>query len=194
MKRYGYARVSTEGQTNDPQLLSLRREGLSDDMITQDIISGGVPAMSRPGMSSLLKMLEAGDSLIAAKLDRLGRDTVDVIGLIRILNERCINLRILNIGVETNTPNGRLFLTILAAFAEFEREIIKERTLAGLEAARAAGKRLGRRPKLTIRQRSHALTMSASGHTNGQIADILGVSISTIQRITAQNTLQKAAF
>ncbi|MFT8933261.1 recombinase family protein, partial [Acetobacter syzygii] len=110
MKRYGYARVSTEGQTNDPQLLSLRREGLSDDMITQDIISGSVPAMSRPGMSSLLKMLEAGDSLIAAKLDRLGRGTVDVIGLIRILNERCINLRILNIGVETNTPNGRLFL------------------------------------------------------------------------------------
>ena len=194
MKRYGYARVSTEGQTNDPQLLSLRREGLSDDMITQDIISGSVPAMSRPGMSSLLKMLEAGDSLIAAKLDRLGRGTVDVIGLIRILNERCINLRILNIGVETNTPNGRLFLTILAAFSEFEREIIKERTLAGLEAARAAGKRLGRRPKLTIRQRGHALTISASGHTNGQIADILGVSISTIQRITAQNTLQKAAF
>ncbi|NHO30916.1 recombinase family protein, partial [Acetobacter farinalis] len=86
MKRYGYARVSTEGQTNDAQILSLLREGLSDDMITKDIISGGVPALSRPGMSSLLKTLEAGDSLVAAKLDRLGRDTVDVIGLIRILN------------------------------------------------------------------------------------------------------------
>lgn len=194
MKRYGYARVSTEGQTNDPQILSLLREGLSDDMITQDIISGGVPALSRPGMSSLLKMLVAGDSLVAAKLDRLGRDTVDVIGLIRILNDRSINLRILNIGVETNTPNGRLFLTILAAFAEFEREIIKERTLAGLEAARAAGKRLGRRPKLTVRQKDHALKLAAIGRTNGQIAGLLGVSISTIQRITAPNAHQKAAF
>ncbi|WP_239641566.1 recombinase family protein [Acidomonas methanolica] len=194
MRRYGYARVSTGEQTNDPQIIALRREGLSDDMIVQDVVSGGVPALSRPGMSSLLKMLEAGDSLVAAKLDRLGRDTVDVIGLIRILNDRSINLRILNIGVETNTPNGRLFLTILAAFAEFEREIIKERTLAGLEAARAAGKRLGRRPKLTVRQKDHALEMAATGSTNGQIAGVLGVSISTIQRITASNPHHKAAF
>ncbi|MBB2164643.1 recombinase family protein [Gluconacetobacter sp. 1b LMG 1731] len=194
MRRFGYARVSTEGQTNDPQILSLRREGLSDDMIIQDIISGGVPALSRPGMSSLLRILKSGDSLVAAKLDRLGRDTVDVIGLIRILNDRAINLRILNIGVETNTPNGRLFLTILAAFAEFEREIIKERTLAGLEAARAAGKRLGRRPKLTVRQKEHAMEMAATGSTNGQIAGVLGVSISTIQRLTAPNAHQKAAF
>lgn len=194
MKRYGYARVSTEGQTNDAQILSLLREGLSDDMITKDIISGGVPALSRPGMSSLLKTLEAGDSLVAAKLDRLGRDTVDVIGLIRILNDRAINLRILNIGVETNTPNGRLFLTILAAFAEFEREIIKERTIAGLEAARAAGRKLGRRPKLSGRQKDHALEMAATGSTNGQIADVLGVSVSTIQRLTAPNAHQKAAF
>ena len=117
-----------------------------------------------------------------------------MIGLIRTLNKRSINLRILNIGVETNTPNGQLFLTILAGFAEFEREIIRERTVAGLEAARAAGKRLGRRPKLTDRQRNHVLTMSAAGQNNGQIADILGVSVSTIQRITAQNTLQKSAF
>ncbi|GBQ31309.1 DNA-invertase [Gluconacetobacter sacchari DSM 12717] len=163
-------------------------------MITQDIISGGVPALSRPGMSSLLRTLEAGDSLVAAKLDRLGRDTADVIGLIRILNARSINLRILNVGVETNTPNGRLFLTILAAFAEFEREIIKERTIAGLEAARAAGRKLGRRPKLSGRQKDHALEMAATGSTNGQIASVLGVSVSTVQRLTAQNAHQKAAF
>ncbi|MCP1244196.1 recombinase family protein [Acetobacter lambici] len=124
----------------------------------------------------------------------MGRDTLDVIGLIRTLNKRSINLRILNIGVETNTPNGRLFLTILAGFAEFEREIIRERTVAGLEAARAAGKRLGRRPKLTDRQKTHALTLSAAGQKNAQIADILGVSVSTIQRITAPNAPQKGVF
>ncbi|MFT8371971.1 recombinase family protein [Acetobacter fabarum] len=194
MRRFGYVRVSTGEQTNDPQIIALRREGLSDDMIVQDTISGGVPAFARPGMASLLQSLRPGDSLIAAKLDRLGRDTLDVIGLIRTLNKRSINLRILNIGVETNTPNGRLFLTILAGFAEFEREIIRERTVAGLEAARAAGKRLGRRPKLTDRQKTHALTLSAAGQKNAQIADILGVSVSTIQRITAPNTPPKRSF
>jgi DNA invertase Pin-like site-specific DNA recombinase len=85
-------------------------------------------------------------------------------------------------------------LTILAGFAEFEREIIRGRTVAGLEAARAAGKRLGRRPKLTDRQKTHALTLSAAGQKNAQIADILGVSVSTIQRITAPNAPQKGVF
>ncbi|MDN7352643.1 recombinase family protein [Acetobacter senegalensis] len=109
--------------------------------------AAGIPSAPKaPPSVFRIQSLQPGDSLLAAKSDRLGRDTLDVIGLIRTLNKRSINLRILNIGVETNTSNGRLFLTILAAFAEFEREIIKERTLAGLEAARAAGKRLGRRP------------------------------------------------
>lgn len=194
MRRFGYVRVSTDHQTNDPQILALRREGILDGQIIRDVTSGGVPALMRPGMSSLLDMLEPGDSLIAAKLDRLGRDTIDVIGLIRILNDRGINLRILNIGVETNTPNGRLFLTILAGFAEFEREIIRERTLAGLAAARAAGVRLGRRPKLTQSQKSHAIELSRSGMKNGEIAGILSVSVSTIQRLTASTLNQKGVF
>ncbi|MBB2166751.1 recombinase family protein [Gluconacetobacter sp. 1b LMG 1731] len=192
--RYGYARVSTDHQSTDAQLTALRHEGLTDDQITQDVISGGVPALVRPGMSSLLGRLQEGDHLIAAKLDRLGRDTIDVMGLIRILNERRINLRILNIGIETNTPNGRLFLTILAGFAEFEREIIRERTLAGLAAAREAGIKLGRRPKLSTRQRAHAIELARSGVSNRQIANLLGVSASTIQRLVCQKTRQKSAF
>lgn len=184
MKRYGYVRVSTDHQSTDAQLLTLRNEGLADDQIIQDVISGGVPALMRPGMSYLLDIIKEGDHLIAAKLDRLGRDTVDIIGLIRILNKRHVNLRILNIGVETNTPNGRLFLTILAGFAEFEREIIRERTLAGLAAAREAGKQLGRKPKLNLKQKTHALELARSGMSNRKIANILDVSASTIQRLT----------
>lgn len=164
--RYGYVRVSTDHQTNDPQILALRREGLADDQIVQDVISGGVPALARPGMSGLIDQLQPGDSLVAAKLDRLGRDTIDVMGLIRTLNDRQINLRILNIGIETNTPNGRLFLTILAGFSEFEREIIRERTIAGLAAAREAGIKLGRKPKLTAKQKFHALELSKGGLSN----------------------------
>lgn len=184
MKRYGYVRVSTDHQSTDAQLLTLRNEGLADDQIIQDVISGGVPALMRPGMSYLLDIIKEGDHLIAAKLDRLGRDTVAIIGLIRILNKRHVNLRILNIGVETNTPNGRLFLTILAGFAEFEREIIRERTLAGLAAAREAGKQLGRKPKLNLKQKTHALELARSGMSNRKIANILDVSASTIQRLT----------
>jgi putative DNA-invertase from lambdoid prophage Rac len=184
MKRYGYVRVSTDHQSTDAQLLTLRNEGLADDQIIQDVISGGVPALMRPGMSYLLDIIKEGDHLIAAKLDRLGRDTVDIIGLIRILNKRHVNLRILNIGVETNTPNGRLFLTILAGFAEFEREIIRERTLAGLAAARESGKQLGRKPKLNLKQKTHALELARSGMSNRKIANILDVSASTIQRLT----------
>ncbi|MCH4093224.1 MAG: recombinase family protein [Acetobacter peroxydans] len=192
MRRYGYVRVSTEHQTNDPQILALRQEGLADGQITQDVISGGVPALQRPGLSALLKTLRSGDCLIAAKLDRLGRDTVDVIGLIRILDERDIKLRIINIGVETHTPNGRLFLTILAGFSEFEREIIRERTIAGLAAAREAGVRLGRKPKLTTVQKSHVRMLAATGRTNAQIAQVMGVSVSTIQRLTATKDSSKS--
>ncbi|WP_048855257.1 recombinase family protein, partial [Gluconobacter thailandicus] len=90
-----------------------------------------------------------GDSLTVARLDRLGRDTVDVLELVRLLDKRDIRLRILNLGIETGTSNGRLFLTILMAMAEFERELIRERTLAGIAAARAAGKLIGRPPRLT---------------------------------------------
>jgi putative DNA-invertase from lambdoid prophage Rac len=144
MARYGYARISTDEQSHDSQLLELRREGLEE--IITDTVSGRIPAVERPGLSSLLNRLGDGDSMVVARLDRLGRDTVDVMGLVRSLTENGVRVRILNIGIETGTPNGQLFLTILAGFAQFEREIIRERTRAGLEAARQAGKRLGRRP------------------------------------------------
>lgn len=134
--RYGYARVSTESQGNDPQILALRQEGIS--AITTEVVSGAVPARSRPELSALLCRLTPGDSLVVARLDRLGRDTVDVLELLRALDKQGIRVRILNVGAETGTANGRMFLTILMAIAEFERELIRERTLAGLAAARAS--------------------------------------------------------
>ena len=128
MTRYGYARVSTEAQTTDPQILVLTNEGVEN--IVVETVSGSVPAHGRPALSALLKRLTSGDSLTIAKLDRLGRDTVDVLELVRVLDQRNIRLRILNLGIETGTSNGRLFLTILMAMAEFERELIRERTQA----------------------------------------------------------------
>lgn len=180
MVRYGYARISTDDQRHDPQLVELRREGLEE--IVMDTVSGRIPAAQRPGLSLLLQRLVTGDSLVVARLDRLGRDTVDVMGLVKHLTERGIRMRILNIGIETGTPNGQLFLTILAGFAQFEREIIRERTRAGLEAVRLAGVKLGRRPVLTSRQQKHVRELKLTGRSLSEIAKIFRVSRSTIWR------------
>ncbi|WP_342627812.1 recombinase family protein [Nguyenibacter vanlangensis] len=180
MARYGYARVSTDEQTNEPQIIALRAEGVTD--ITMEKISGGTPARKRPVLSALLRRLRPDDSLVVAKIDRLGRDTVDVLSLIRSLHDKGINVRILNLGIETRGANGRLFLSILAAFAEFEREIIRERTKAGLVAARERGKVLGRPPALTPVQREHVRDLKAQGMSATRIAGILDVSRMTVWR------------
>lgn len=180
MARYGYARISTDEQSHDPQLLELKKEGLEE--IITDTVSGRIPAVERPGLSSLLNRLGKGDSMVVARLDRLGRDTVDVMGLVRNLTDNGVRVRILNIGIETGTPNGQLFLTILAGFAQFEREIIRERTRAGLEAARHAGKQLGRCPILTPRQKKHVCELKQAGRSLAEIAKIFRVSRSTVWR------------
>ncbi len=181
MARYGYARVSTDAQVNDPQIFALQSEGV--ETIVTEVISGSVPARVRPQLSELLGKLKRGDSLVIARLDRLGRDTVDVLNLLRILDEEGIRVRILNIGAETGTPNGRMFLTILMAIAEFERELIRERTRAGLAAIRASGKKLGRPDCLTKRQQSHIRDLSENGMSLREIAAIFKVSKSTVHRV-----------
>lgn len=181
MARYGYARVSTEAQGNDPQILALQQEGIH--AITAEVVSGAVPARSRPELSALLKCLTPGDSLVVARLDRLGRDTVDVLELLRALDAQDIRVRILNVGAETGTANGRMFLTILMAIAEFERELIRERTLAGLAAARVAGKRLGRPCVLTARQKAYIRQKVAGGMSLRGAALLFNVSKSTVHRV-----------
>lgn len=184
MARYGYARVSTDTQTTEPQILALRNEGLEN--IVVETVSGSVPAHDRVELSSLLKTLQSGDSLTVARLDRLGRDTVDVLELVRLLDQRDIRLRILNLGIETGTSNGRLFLTILMAMAEFERELIRERTQAGIAAARAAGKLIGRPPCLTSVQRQYIREMAQQGKSLRTIARLFSVGRTTVHRIVQQ--------
>ncbi|KXV26736.1 recombinase family protein [Gluconobacter japonicus] len=184
MARYGYARVSTDTQTTEPQILALRNEGLEN--IVVETVSGSVPAHDRVELSSLLKTLQSGDSLTVARLDRLGRDIVDVLELVRLLDQRDIRLRILNLGIETGTSNGRLFLTILMAMAEFERELIRERTQAGIAAARAAGKLIGRPPCLTSVQRQYIREMAQQGKSLRTIARLFSVGRTTVHRILQQ--------
>jgi DNA invertase Pin-like site-specific DNA recombinase len=145
----GYMRVSKSdgSQTLDLQLDALLKAGVEEERIYEDLASGRKD--DRPGLNACIKALQPGNVLVVWKLDRLGRDLKHLVNLIDELNKREIGLRVLTgqgANIDTSTANGRLVFGIFAALAEFEREIIIERTKAGLAAARARG-RLGGRPR-----------------------------------------------
>ena len=151
----GYARVSKAGdaQNLDLQYDALTEAGVAKEAIYEDRASGKKD--DRLGLTACLKALRQGDTLVVWKLDRLGRDLHHLVSVVQELTERGIGLRVLagqGAQIDTTTPAGRLVFGIFAALAEFERELIRERTLAGLEAARARGRKGGRKFALTKAQ------------------------------------------
>lgn len=140
--KIGYARVSTKEQNLDMQVFALEDAGC--EKIYEEVVSGA--KADRPVLNNLIKQLRDGDIVVVWKLDRLGRSLKHLIELVHILMQRNIGLCSLNDPIDTTTPQGRLIFNIFASLAEFERDIIKERTNAGLSAARARG-RLGGRPR-----------------------------------------------
>ncbi len=177
----GYARVSTAEQVIDRQVDSLRGAGV--EKIFTDHISG--TKASRPALDELLAFARAGDTLVVHSLDRLGRDTRQLLAWVDELRERGVHLHILQLGVDTSTPAGKLVLTVMAALATMEREAIVERTLEGLAAARARGRIGGRPPALSESQKREARRMRASGVPTGEVAEVLGCSPRTIRRALA---------
>ena len=182
MGKYGYARVSTSRQHTDNQIADLRREGVPEDSIVTETISGATPWKSRPELKRLVRKLHTGDTLTVAKLDRLGRNALDVLNLIDVLKKRQISVRILNLGIDTSGAGGKLFLLLLAGFAEFERNIIRERVIAGLETARAKGTRLGRRPMLPEDGLAQARRLKAQGLSAREVAGLMHISKMTAWR------------
>jgi len=140
--KIGYARVSTKDQNLELQLDALKKAGC--EKIYQDIASGA--KTERPELNNMINNLRSGDVLVIWKLDRLGRSLNHLIGLVNSLIEKKIGLQSLNDPIDTTTPQGRLSFNLFASLAEFERDLIRERTNAGLSAARARG-RMGGRPK-----------------------------------------------
>lgn len=188
MTRYGYARVSTTKQSTDSQTSDLQKEGIPPDRVITETLSGATSWKQRPELSRLVHRLKAGDTLTVAKLDRLGRNAVDVLSLIDILKKRQIAVRILNLGIDTSGAGGRLFLLLLAGFAEFERNIIRERIMAGLDVARAKGKRPGRRSTLSPEKTAQARAMKQRGLSSREVSELLQVSRMTAWR--AMNSLK----
>jgi DNA invertase Pin-like site-specific DNA recombinase len=183
--RYGYGRVSTRDQNPDAQRTALETDGC--ERIFIDKASGKLAR--RPELDRMLDQLRRGDSVTITKLDRLGRSLANLIELSGWLRDAGVELVILDQGIDTSTAMGRMFFHILGAVAEFERELMSERTMDGLEEARARGNKGGRKPKMTDRQIADARRMydekDGNGrrlHTVQEIADAYGVTRPTIYR------------
>jgi DNA invertase Pin-like site-specific DNA recombinase len=142
----GYARVSTESQHLDPQITALTESGVEADRIYTDKATGANAV--RPGLEAVLKSLREGDTLVVVKLDRLARSLKDLIRLGEVIEGKGAALRVLDAGIDTGTPVGRLTFHIIGALAEFELALIRERTQTGLRAAREKGRRGGRKKAL----------------------------------------------
>lgn len=178
--RIGYARISTEDQKLRLQLDALHRAGCAH--IYRD---NGVSAVARerPGLSRALRRLKPGDVLVVWKLDRLGRSLADLIDIITGLRERGVGLQSLQEQIDTTSAGGRFYFHMLAALAEFERELIAERTRAGLAAAKRRGVRIGRPRKLSAAQIQKARSQISSGEaTIETLARRLRVSTRTLAR------------
>lgn len=178
MAAIGYARISTADQDHALQRDALTAAGC--DKVFYETASGA--QRDRPELARLLEYLRQGDTLAVWRLDRLGRSLPHLIEVTTSLAERGIGFRSLTEGIDTTTTSGKLVFHIFAALAEFERELIRDRTMAGLAAAKAAGRTGGRRPKLTERQVATARQMNTDGETITAIADVLGVARSTVYR------------
>jgi DNA invertase Pin-like site-specific DNA recombinase len=177
----GYLRVSTKEQKLDLQRDALLAAGVDARRLYEDIASGAKQA--RPGLAACLKALQPGNTLLVWRLDRLGRTLLHLLEILQDLTERGVALRVLDgLGTDLNlaTSQGKLFVQMLGAFAEFERNLIRERVVAGLVAARARGHKGGRRPKLSPKEQQTARDMARAEIPITTIAKTLSCSRHTV--------------
>jgi len=195
MATFAYLRVSTTDQTTEQQLMQIVDAGYpveSDRVYVEQGVSGKVPALQREQFRRLHDRLSKQDTLIVAKLDRLGRDTLDVISTIERLTGMGVSVAVLGLGVLDQSPQSRLTLTMLVAISQYERELIGERTKAKLAHLKSEGVKLGRPVKIndaTLKARANELF--AQGLSWRRVASELGVALSTLQRIMKPSAVAK---
>lgn len=180
--KIGYARVSTDEQNLDLQRQALTAAGC--EIIFEDQASGADSA--RKGLAEAMARAAAGDVLTVWKLDRLGRSLLDLVGLVEDLKAKGVGLKVLTgqgASIDTTKPEGRMIFAVFAALAEFERELIRERTKAGMAAAKRRGKHVGRPRKLSDFQIDEARQMISGGDkSKADVAALLGVDVATLRR------------
>lgn len=183
MARIGYSRVSTQDQNPEAQSVRLREAGCT--RIFEDHGASGAKA-SRPQWDKCIDRLEKGDVLVVVKLDRMGRSVRNLIDVVSLLNDRGVDIHVLDQGIDTTTPAGKFMFHVLASVAEFERDLIIERTKDGLAATTARGRNGGRKHRLTDDQVGMAQKLRADGYAIAEIGKMLGngkpVSRQTVYR------------
>ncbi|BCN39433.1 transposase [Alicycliphilus denitrificans] len=183
---FAYCRVSTTDQTTENQVLEITAAGfaLNERRIVEETISGSIPAEQRPGFQRLLDKLEPDDVLVVTKLDRLGRNAMDVRATVEKLAQSGIRVHCLALGgVDLTSPAGKMTMSVIAAVAEFERDLLIERTQAGLALAKASGKAIGRPQSLDKGQVAILREKLSEGHSVASLARDFKTSRQTIMRV-----------
>ena len=183
---FAYCRVSTTDQTTENQVLEIAAAGfaINGRRIVEETISGSVPAEQRPGFQRLMDKLESEDVLVVTKLDRLGRNAMDVRTTVDKPAQAGIRVHCLALGgVDLTSPAGKMTMGVIAAVAEFERDLLIERTQAGLALAKASGKPIGRPQSLDKRQMTIVRQKLSEGHSVASVAREFGTSRQTVIRV-----------
>ncbi|MCL2681843.1 MAG: recombinase family protein [Streptococcaceae bacterium] len=182
---FGYARVSTESQNLDRQIDALQKHGV--DHIYNEKMTG--TKKDRPELAKMLDRMTEGDTVVIESLSRLGRSTKDLIELVELFNQQNVNLVSLKESIDTSTPTGKLLFTLMSAIAQFERDVIADRTKEGLKSARARG-RIGGRPKTNGEAVKKAVKLYSTGqYTIKEIEELTGVKKDTLYRTLREEHL-----
>jgi putative DNA-invertase from lambdoid prophage Rac len=185
-RKFAYCRVSTVDQTSENQVQEIARAGhqIEPLRVVTETISGSTAAMERKGFRRLMDKMEPGDVLVVTKLDRLGRNAMDVRATVEKLAAEGVQVLCLALGgIDLTSTPGKMTMAVINAVAEFERDLLIERTQAGLSRAKAEGKILGRPALLSPAQHTDVLERRAKGVSLGELAKELGVSRAAIQRV-----------
>lgn len=185
---FAYCRVSTTDQTAENQILEIKNAGFAIDAkrVISESVSGSIPAFERKAFAKLTDRLEHGNVLVVTKLDRLGRNAMDVSATVKSLDELGVKVHCLALGgADLTSSAGKMIMQIIAAVAEFERDLLVERTQAGLHRAKAQGKTLGRPPALTPQQKEEVLVRLAADESVSGLAKRFKVTRQTIMRVRA---------
>lgn len=182
---FAYCRVSTADQTTENQKLEIKAAGFAIEArrLIEENISGSVAAKERPGFIKLVDRLESGDVLVVTKLDRLGRNAMDVRATVEQLATCGVRVHCLALGgVDLTSPAGKMTMQVIAAVAEFERDLLIERTQSGIDRAKAEGKQFGRPPTLTVQERTAVVERLHAGAGIAEIAREFKTTRQTIMR------------
>jgi putative DNA-invertase from lambdoid prophage Rac len=183
---FAYCRVSTAEQSAENQVREIETAGFAVEptRVITETVSGSTPALERKGFAKLVDRIESGDVLVVSKLDRLGRNAMDVRATVERLAMNGVRVHCLALGgVDLTSAAGKMTMGVIAAVAEFERDLLIERTQAGLSRAKTAGKALGRPSRLSAEERAAILSKRTTGISLGALAKEYGVSRSAIQRV-----------